>query len=68
MLGDVRECGLCSSMRQYISSVWNQIDCLSMLLYFFGATMFNIKGLPVEALLMDKQGFYYYKLNNDNVQ
>ena len=56
MLGDVGEYGLCSSLRQYLSSVWNQLDCLSMLLYFFGTPMFNIK--PFQDLFqMDAKGF-----------
>lgn len=41
MLGGLEEFGLFSSLKQYISSIWNQLACLSMLLYFIGTQLFN---------------------------
>ena len=63
MLGEVAEYGLLSSLKQYISSVWNQLDCLSLLLFFIGTPLYNLElieqlfkidpsGLKVGSLLL----------------
>ena len=48
MLGEVAEYGLLSSLKQYISSFWNQLDCLSLLLFLIGLPLYNLE--PFEQL------------------